>query len=142
LRVDSPSRCFAIGIVGTGLLAIPVLAGSAGYAVAEVFHWRASLKSKPHQAPQFYAAICLATLLGVSLTLLKVDAIKALYWSAVLNGLSSAPLMIAVMRLADDPRTVQQFRLPLHLRTLGWFATAAMLVASLLFLYSSVFSRS
>ena len=131
---------FATGIIGTGLLAVPVLAGSAAYAVADVFHWRASLRSKPHQAPQFYAVISIATLLGVGLTLFRVDAIKALYWSAVLNGLSSAPLMIALMKLADDSKTVQHFRLPWRLRALGWGATATMLAASLLFLYSSIFS--
>jgi len=132
---------FAIGIVGTGLLAVPVLAGSAGYAVSELFHWRASLRSKPQRVPQFYAVVSLATVIGVGLNFIGLDAITALYWSAVFNGLAAAPLMIAVMKLADNPKTVQQFRLPAYLRVTGWIATGTMLAASLFFLYGAVFSN-
>jgi len=132
---------FAIGIVGTGLLAVPVLAGSAGYAVSEVFHWRASLRRKAREVPQFYAVISLATVLGVGLNFVGLDAIKALYWSAVFNGLAAAPMMIVLMKLSGDPKAVQQFRLPAHLRVLGWIATAAMIAASVFFLYATVFSK-
>jgi Mn2+/Fe2+ NRAMP family transporter len=132
---------FAIGIIGTGLLAVPVLAGSAGYAVSEVFHWRASLRRKAREVPQFYAVISLATVLGVGLNFVGLDAIKALYWSAVFNGLAAAPLMIVLMKLSGDPKTVQQFRLPAHLRVLGWIATTAMIAASVFFLYATVFSK-
>jgi NRAMP (natural resistance-associated macrophage protein)-like metal ion transporter len=132
---------FAIGIIGTGLLAVPVLAGSAGYAVSEVFHWRASLRRKAREVPQFYAVISLATVLGVGLNFVGLDAIKALYWSAVFNGLAAAPLMVVLMKLSGDPKTVQQFRLPAHLRVLGWIATTAMIAASVFFLYATVFSK-
>jgi NRAMP (natural resistance-associated macrophage protein)-like metal ion transporter len=132
---------FAIGIIGTGLLAVPVLAGSAGYAVSEVFHWRASLRRKAREVPQFYAVISLATVLGVGLNFVGLDAIKALYWSAVFNGLAAAPLMIVLMKLSGDSKTVQQFRLPAHLRVLGWIATTAMIAASVFFLYATVFSK-
>ena len=132
---------FAIGIIGTGLLAVPVLAGSAGYAVAEIFHWRASLRSKPHQAPGFYGAITIATLIGVAFNFTGLDAVTALYWSAVFNGVAAAPLMLAVMKLADDEKTVKQFRLPRLLKALGWLATAVMGCASLLFLYSWITGR-
>jgi Mn2+ and Fe2+ transporters of the NRAMP family len=132
---------FAIGIVGTGMLAVPVLAGSAGYAVSELFHWRASLRRKAHEVPQFYAVISLATAIGVALTFAGLDAITALYWSAVFNGLAAAPLMIVLMKLSDDAKTVQQFRLPTHLRISGWLAAAVMISASLFFIYGTIFSR-
>jgi NRAMP (natural resistance-associated macrophage protein)-like metal ion transporter len=133
---------FAMGILGTGLLAVPVLAGSAGYAVSEVFHWRASLRRKAREVPQFYAVISLATGIGVGLNFVGLDAIKALYWSAVFNGLAAAPLMIALMKLSDDPKTVQQFRLSTYLRALGWLATLVMISASVVLLYSTVFSKN
>jgi len=131
---------FALGVVGTGMLAVPVLAGSAGYAVSELFHWRASLRRKAHEVPQFYTVISLATAIGVGLNFVGLDPIKALYWSAVLNGVASAPLMIVLMKLSDDPKTVQQFRLPQYLRVLGWLATMVMISASLFLLYVTVFS--
>jgi NRAMP (natural resistance-associated macrophage protein)-like metal ion transporter len=129
---------FAIGIIGTGLLGIPVLAGSAGYAVSEAFHWRASLRRRARDVPQFYAVISVATLVGIGLNFVGLDAITALYWSAVFNGLAAAPLMLVVMKLANDPKTVKQFRLPGHLRLLGWLATGVMICASLFFLYGWV----
>lgn len=132
---------FAIDVIGTGMLAVPVLAGSAGYAVSELFHWRAGLRRKAHEVPQFYAVISLATMIGVALNFVGLDAITALYWSAVFNGLAATPLMIVLMKLSDDPKTVQQFRLPTHLRVLGWIATAVMISASIFFLYSTIFSR-
>jgi NRAMP (natural resistance-associated macrophage protein)-like metal ion transporter len=132
---------FGLGIVGTGLLAIPVLAGSAGYAVAGTFHWRGSLEKKPGQAPRFYAVIALATLAGIALDFVGLNPIRALYWSAVLNGLVAAPVMYAVMRLADDPQIVGEFRLPAYLRWGGWIATAVMLAASLAFLISALLPK-
>jgi Mn2+/Fe2+ NRAMP family transporter len=133
---------FALGILGTGLLAIPVLAGSAGYAIAEVFHWRASLESKPGRAPRFYAIIATATLLGIGFNFGSINAMRALYWSAVLNGLAAFPIMYAVMRLSGDTKIVGQFRLPVGLRWLGWIATSVMLAASVAFLASSLFQNT
>jgi NRAMP (natural resistance-associated macrophage protein)-like metal ion transporter len=132
---------FALGIVGTGMLAIPVLAGSAGYAVAGVFGWKGSLEKKPEKAPKFYAVIAVATVVGIALDFVGLNPIQALYWSAVLNGLVAAPVMYAVMRLADDPEIVGEFRLPGYLRWGGWIATAVMLLASLAFLASSIFAK-
>lgn len=133
---------FALGIVGTGLLAVPVLAGSAGYAVAEIAGWRATLASPPRRAPQFYLVISLATILGVALTFLGLDPMRALYWSAMLNGIAAAPLMAALMKLANDPRIVQQFRIPTALRILGWVATAVMFAASLALLVTAVAGKA
>ncbi len=129
---------FALGIVGTGLLAIPVLAGSAGYAVAGLFNWRGSLEKKPEQAPRFYGVIVAATVVGIALDFFGLNPIRALYLSAVVNGLVAAPVMFAVMRLADDRKIVGEFRLTAFLRWGGWLATAVMALASVAFLLSSI----
>ena len=132
---------FALGIVGTGLLAIPVLAGSAGYAVAGLMNWRGSLEKKPMQAPGFYGVIAVATLVGIAMDFLGLNPIRALYLSAVLNGLVAAPVMFSVMRLADDPKVIGEFRLPGFLRWGGWLATAVMALASVAFLASSLLAK-
>jgi Mn2+/Fe2+ NRAMP family transporter len=129
---------FAFGIIGTGLLAIPVLAGSAAYAVAEAFRWRASLESKPEQAPKFYLVIAGATLLGLLLNFAGLDPIRALYWSAIVNGVAAAPLMGLLMVMSANRNVVREFTLPLYLQIAGWIATAVMLVASVAFLASMV----
>jgi len=129
---------FALGIVGTGLLALPVLAGSAAYAVSETFRWRASLESEPKKAPRFYSVIAAATILGIALNFFGLDPIRALYWSAVLNGIVAVPLMFVLMIMSHNETIVGQFRLSLALRTFGWLATIVMLVASLGFLVSVV----
>jgi NRAMP (natural resistance-associated macrophage protein)-like metal ion transporter len=132
------SLIFALGIVGTGLLAVPVLAGSSAYAVAELLHWRASLEHKPRQAPKFYAVLSLATVLGVLLNFLGIDPMKALFWSAVINGIVAIPLMFMLMAMASDKRVVAQFPLPAHLRVGGWLATLAMTLAGFAFLASKI----
>jgi NRAMP (natural resistance-associated macrophage protein)-like metal ion transporter len=128
---------FALGIVGTGLLAIPVLAGSSAYAVSEAFRWGASLESKPHRAPRFYLVIGTATILGLSLNFLGLNAIRALYWSAVINGIVAVPLMIVLMIMSDNRKVVGQFLLTPYLRVLGWIATGIMFFASLGFALSA-----
>ena len=133
------SLLFALGIVGTGLLAIPVLAGSAAYAVSETFGWKASLESQPQNAKGFYWVIAGATVLGVGLTLMHFDPIRALFWSALLNGLVAVPLMFLLMMISARANVVGKFSLPLHLRIGGWAATAMMAAASLGFLASSVY---
>lgn len=122
---------FSLGIIGTGLLAVPVLAGSAGYAVAETFRWRASLESKPKYAPRLYWVIVAATGIGIALTFFGLDPIQALFLSAVINGVVAVPLMIVLMIISQDKRIVGSFRLPGHLRLFGWIATAVMFAASL-----------
>jgi NRAMP (natural resistance-associated macrophage protein)-like metal ion transporter len=127
---------FATGIIGTGLLAIPVLAGSAGYGVAEAFRWRASLDSKPGQAPKFYFVIIAATVIGLGMNFLGLDPIRALYWSAIVNGISAAPLMAMLMLMSANRAIVREFTLPLYLRVIGWAATAVMFLASIAFMTS------
>jgi Mn2+/Fe2+ NRAMP family transporter len=121
---------FALGIVGTGLLAVPVLAGSAAYGVSEAFEWPASLEKKPHEARKFYATIGAATVIGLLLNFIHLNPIKALFWSAVLNGIVAVPVMALMMILARNPKVMGNFMLPKYLRVVGWVATAAMLLAA------------
>jgi Mn2+/Fe2+ NRAMP family transporter len=129
---------FALGIIGTGLLAIPVLAGSAAYAVAEAFRWRASLECRPRQAPKFYAVLAAATIIGIALNFLGMNPIRALYWSAVINGVVAVPLMVMLMIMSANTAIVKEFSLPVYLRIVGWAATVVMLLASLAFIASSI----
>jgi NRAMP (natural resistance-associated macrophage protein)-like metal ion transporter len=122
---------FAAGIIGTGLLAIPVLAGSAGYALSEAFQWKADLEKKPRHARRFYTTIAVAILIGLALNLLRLDPIKALFWSAVINGLVAVPVMALMMTLASNPKVMGKFGLPVYLSVAGWIGTGVMLVTSL-----------
>ncbi len=117
---------FVCGIVGTGLLAVPVLAASAAYGIGEACRWEVSLERTPRQARRFYAVICAATLLGLLLNFLHIDPIKALFWSAVLNGLVSAPLMAVIMVVASSRKVMGQFVIPPYLKVVGWLATTVM----------------
>ena len=120
---------FAAGIVGTGLLAIPVLAGSAAYAVAEAMKWPIGLDRLPLEAKGFYGIIVLATLLGASIDFTSIDPIRALIWSAVLNGVIAVPIMALMMRMAVRPDIMGPFTIKRRLHRLGWFATALMTIA-------------
>ena len=122
---------FASGIIGTGMLAVPVLAGSACYAIGEARKWRVSLESKPGRAVEFYVAITVATVAGMCLNFLHIDPIRALYLAAVLNGLLAAPLMAVIMHLASSRRVMERFVIPRYLRIVGWAATVVMLAASI-----------
>jgi NRAMP (natural resistance-associated macrophage protein)-like metal ion transporter len=121
---------FALGIVGTGMLAVPVLAGSAAYAIGEAFGWRVGLSQKPGRAKAFYAAIALATLVGALLNFSPLDPIKALFWSAVINGVAAVPIMIMIMILSSRRAVMRQFALGPVLKTFGWLATAVMAAAA------------
>jgi NRAMP (natural resistance-associated macrophage protein)-like metal ion transporter len=122
---------FALGIIGTGLLAVPVLAGSAAYAVGEALKWRVGLAQRPGRAPAFYGAIALATLVGVTLNFTPLDPIKALFWSAVINGVAAVPIMVMIMLMASRKKVMGQFALRPLLKALGWVATAAMAAAAI-----------
>jgi Mn2+/Fe2+ NRAMP family transporter len=122
---------FSAGIVGTGLLAVPVLAGSAAYAVAESVKWRVGLGHKLMRARGFYAILSIATLLGVTLNFTSIDPIKALFWSAVINGVIAVPIMAVMMLLAARVDVMGQFVITSRLRILGWLATAVMALAVL-----------
>jgi NRAMP (natural resistance-associated macrophage protein)-like metal ion transporter len=117
---------FAVGIIGTGMLAIPVLAGSAAYAMAGAFRWRNSLEMKPHRAKRFYATIAISTVLGIALCFTPIDPIKALFWSAVINGVISVPIMVIMMLMAHQPKIMGPFVVTGTLRIMGWLATGVM----------------
>jgi NRAMP (natural resistance-associated macrophage protein)-like metal ion transporter len=125
---------FALGIIGTGLLAVPVLAGSAAYAVAESFRWRAHLQDKPRQAPRFYGVLAAAMLIGISLNFLGMNPIRALFWSAVINGVVAVPLMVTLMHMSSNPKITGDFKPPLSVTIVGWAATVVMFAASLGFI--------
>ncbi len=117
---------FAAGIIGTGMLALPVLAGSAAYALGETFSWHVGLARLPLRAKAFYATIAIGMALGVALNFSPIDPIKALYWSAVLNGVVAVPVMVMMMRLTMRPTIMARFTLPRPLLVMGWLATAVM----------------
>ena len=129
---------FAAGIIGTGLLAIPVLAGSAAYAVAEAMKWPIGHALEPARAKGFYGIITLATLIGIGIDLAPVDPIKALLWSAMLNGVVAVPIMAVMMRMAVRPSIMGAFTIRPKLQRLGWFATAVMALAVVAMLVSLV----
>ena len=117
---------FAMGIVGTGLLAVPVLAGSAAYAVGETMQWKSSLESKPTKARGFYAVIAIATLAGTAMNFVHVNPIKALFWTAVINGVIAVPMLAAVMLVAAKQKAMGRFAISGKLRAMGWITTAVM----------------
>jgi len=127
---------FSAGIIGNGLLAIPVLAGSAAYAMAGAFHWRNSLELKPKMAKVFYSIIALSTLIGVGLCFTPIDPIKALYWSAVINGVISVPIMVVMMLMAVRPDVMGRFVISFRLKVLGWVCTAVMAIAVIAMFWS------
>lgn len=122
---------FSLGIIGTGLLAVPVLAGSAAYAICESRGWKIGLEHRPREAVGFYSVIGLAVLIGVAVDYSPLDPIRALFWSAVLNGVISVPLMAAMMIVASRRDEMGAFIAPVALRALGWLATACMAAAAI-----------
>jgi Mn2+/Fe2+ NRAMP family transporter len=122
---------FALGIVGTGLLAVPVLAGSAAYAIGETFGLHVGLERKPRRAKAFYGIIAAATMVGVLMNFSSaIDPIKALFWSAVINGVVAVPVMVMMMLLASRKDAMGDFTLRAPLKAMGWIATAAMAAAA------------
>ena len=117
---------FTLGVVGTGLLAVPVLAGSAAYAVGEAFGWRVGFDEKPTRAVAFYATLTVATLLGLAMNAVKLDPITALYWSAVLNGVVAVPVLVMMMLIATRRDVMGDFVVSGRLKAFGWLTTAVM----------------
>jgi NRAMP (natural resistance-associated macrophage protein)-like metal ion transporter len=122
---------FGVGIIGTGLLALPVLAGSAAYAAGEALGWHVGLARKLDRAKGFYTILAGATLLGALMNYTVIDPVKALFWSAVINGVAAVPVMTTMMLLSNNPKVMGGFRLPPMLRAVGWLATLVMAIAAL-----------
>jgi Mn2+/Fe2+ NRAMP family transporter len=128
---------FAAGIIGTGLLAVPVLAGSAAYAVAETFGLRGSLELPANRALGFYAIVGAATLGGGALAATNIDPIAMLFWTAVINGVLAVPIMVAMMLVVSSGQGLRTLSLPRWLRLLGWLDAALMALAVGLLIWSS-----
>jgi NRAMP (natural resistance-associated macrophage protein)-like metal ion transporter len=129
LAGDFTFLLFALGIIGTGMLAIPVLAGSAAYGVSEIFGWRATLEAKPDEAVGFYTIIATATVIGFGLGFTGIDSIHMLVWSAVLNGIVAVPIMAMMMVIVSNAEIMGRFKARTWLIALGWLGTAVMALA-------------
>lgn len=128
---------FALGVIGTGLLAVPVLAGSAAYGIGEAFKWPIGLERKPRDARAFYATIVIATLSGIAITLSPLDPIRALFWSAVVNGVVAVPVMAMMMFMSANEQIMGKFVVNGSLRVVGWIATGVMTAASAVMILTS-----
>jgi Mn2+/Fe2+ NRAMP family transporter len=121
---------FTFGLIGTGMLGVPVLAGSCAYAVAEARAWSASLDHRPGRAPKFYAILAAALALGLALDFAGVNAVSMLFWSAVCNGVLAPPLIVLVVLLTSDPAVMANAVNPPWLRWLGWLCAGVMAAAA------------
>jgi Mn2+/Fe2+ NRAMP family transporter len=122
---------FAIGIIGLGLLAVPVLSGSAAYAVAEAADWKASLNLKPKRARGFYAVIIVATIIGLAINFIGIDPVKALIYAAVLNGVAAVPLLYLITRISANPDIMGEYKSGKLSKGLLWFTFVAMGAAAI-----------
>ncbi len=120
---------FAAGIIGIGLLAVPVLAGSAAYALGEALGWPTGLHRAPRDARAFYGTIAVATIVGVVINFVRLDPIKALFWAAVINGVVAVPLMVVIMIMARQRRVMGPLTIAPGLAAMGWLTTAVMAAA-------------
>jgi Mn2+/Fe2+ NRAMP family transporter len=121
---------FTLGLLGVGLIGVPVLAGSSAYGVAEAMGWRFGLEKRLGEAPGFYAVIILGTVAGLAIQFLPVNPMKALFWSAVINGVVAVPLVAVVVVLARRRQVMGPHRAGLVLAVLGWLAFAVMAAAA------------
>ena len=129
---------FSLGIIGTGLLAIPVLAGSAAYAVGDTRGWKMTLDDKPWEAVGFYSVIGIAVILGLAIDYSGIDPMRALFWSAVINGVLAVPLMVAMMVVVGSRKLMGQFAAGIGLAGLGWLSTAVMAAATIAMIWFSL----
>ena len=129
---------FSLGIIGTGLLAIPVLAGSAAYAVGDTRGWKMTLDDKPWEAVGFYSVIGIAVILGLAIDYSGIDPMRALFWSAVINGVLAVPLMVAMMVVVGSRKLMGQFAAGIGLAGLGWLSTAVMAAATVAMIWFSL----
>lgn len=122
---------FSAGIIGTGLLAIPVLAGSAAYAVGEAFRWKIGLEQKPKRARNFYSVLALSIMLGLAINFTPINPIKALFWAAVINGITAGPVMVMLMLLSGNKKVMGEFTISKGMSVMGWLSTLVMILASI-----------
>jgi len=127
---------FSIGIIGLGLLAVPVLSGSVGYATCEAFNWKSGLNLKLKRAPAFYAVICISTLIGLLINYSGVDPVKALVYAAVLNGIAAVPLLFLIIRITSNRNIMGEFKTKLFSKILLWFTFVTMGAAAIALFYT------
>jgi Mn2+/Fe2+ NRAMP family transporter len=130
LAGDGAYWLFTLGLIGTGLLGVPVLAGSCAYAVAEAMAWHGSLDAKPRIAPKFYAVLAVAMVVGLGLVGVGISAVKMLFWSAVANGVLAPPLIVLIVLLTTDATVMGRRVNPPWLRFLGWLCAIVMTAAA------------
>jgi Mn2+/Fe2+ NRAMP family transporter len=132
LAGDFAFLLFAVGILGVGLIGVPVLAGSAAYALAEAMGWKSGLERKPNKAPGFYGVIAVSVLAGLFIQYSPISPMKALFWSAVINGVVAVPLMAVIILIASRKSVMGAFTVSLPIVILGWVATGVMGLAAVL----------
>jgi Mn2+/Fe2+ NRAMP family transporter len=120
---------FSLGIIGTGMLAVPVLSGASAYAISGAAGWDASLEHKPRRAKAFYSVIALGMLMGVAIDWSPINPMKALFWSAVINGVVAVPVLVVLMMLVSRRDVMREFVAPLSLRIFGWLTVGVMAAA-------------
>jgi NRAMP (natural resistance-associated macrophage protein)-like metal ion transporter len=125
------SLLFSFGIIGAGLLGVPVLTGSAAYAVAETFDWNEGLDEKPRDAKKFYVVIAVSTLVGITVGLIGIDPITALFYTAVINGVVAPPLLVLIMLIANNKKVMGERVNGIFANVVGWFAAALMFAAAI-----------
>jgi NRAMP (natural resistance-associated macrophage protein)-like metal ion transporter len=131
LAGNAATILFALGLIGSGFLAVPILTGSSAYAVAETFGWECSLDDKPHEAKHFYAVIAISTFIGILIDFLGINAMAALFWTAVINGLISPPLLVTIMFVSNNPKVMGDKVNGWSANIFGWAATAIMFAAAI-----------
>lgn len=131
LAGQAASVLFALGIIGAGFLAVPVLTGSAAYAIAEAFGWEYGLDEKPENAKQFYAAIALSTAIGMLINFMGINPIKALFWTAVINGFLAPPLLVVIMLVANNKEVMGERTNGNWMNILGWITAVVMFAAAI-----------
>jgi Mn2+/Fe2+ NRAMP family transporter len=136
LAGDFAFLLFALGILGTGLLAVPVLAGSAAYAISEVFNWKEGLNKKFNQAHGFYGIIIAATVIGVIINFLPIKPFTMLYYTAIINGIAAPPLMVLVMLIANNKKIMGKYANTSFSNIMGWIISSIMTIASITLLIS------
>jgi NRAMP (natural resistance-associated macrophage protein)-like metal ion transporter len=127
---------FSLGLIGTGMLGVPVLAGSSAYALAEAAAWKGSLEKKPHKARKFYAVLTVSLILGCALDYAGLDAVKMLFWSAVINGALAPPLILLILLLTSNPEVMGERVTPPVMKLLGWITFALMSAATVGMLFA------
>jgi Mn2+/Fe2+ NRAMP family transporter len=130
LAGSAASLLFALGIIGVGVLAVPVLTTGPAHALAEMFGWRFGLKKAPRGAPEFYAVIVLSTIVALAIGLSGFNPIRALLWASVLMGLLAPPLMIIIMLAVNNPAIMGEHANGKWIKVLGWITTAAVTIAA------------